>query len=467
MQALARVASGDWSVGRPPAWIDTQRARRRAQEVARRRITRTLLAFLVLTVIGISPLPGSGELRAATIVSLASSAPATLFSRTVAVESPRLRLTGMIEPGDAERLRDLLNNLKESVPPRSGMPLASIELSSLGGDLSEGVRIGELLRSYRVVAVVRKQDLCLSACALALLGGNTVRTGAAYPFDCNVEVGGKVAFHNFFLDRSHLRRLTSDDPIASRLQGFADGRSGAAMLIKYAADMGLPPAFAANLMARPVEEFQYVETIGEFLALNLCPIGLERPRLPLSHQAANVCNNSLATPVALSAIIVGQIEPPRARRYMLERVQDGLNTARARGKLADQFATWSVMRSRDEVEKLYDDLRAAGVALPEIVGPTFEIAVNEAGRIRAACYVSLSSADPDRYEVVLQGPRGLAEAVRKPPANARRLFLYDHQAVANRRPLPEDQERVVVDIEDRQTPPLASRQLPGRDALRP
>lgn len=465
MQALARVASGDWTVGRLPTWFATQRARRGAQEAARKTITRALLALLVLTLLCIAPIPGTGESRAATIVSMAASAPATLFSRTSAVESPRLRLTGMIEPGDAERLRDLLDKLKEAVPPGPGMPLATIELSSLGGDLSEGVRIGELLRSYRVVAVVRKQDLCLSACALALLGGNTVRTGAAYPFDCNVEVGGKVAFHNFFLDRSHLRRLTSDDPIASRLQGFADGRSGAAMLIKYAADLGLPPAFAANLMARPVEEFQYVETIGEFLALNLCPIGLERPRLPLSHQAANVCNNSLAHPVALSAIIVGQIEPPRVGRYMLERVQEGLNAARARGKLADQLATWSVMRSRDEIEKLYDDLRAAGVALPEIVGPTFEVAVNEAGRIRAACYVSLSSADPDRYEVVLQGPRGLAEAVRKPPANARRLFLYDRQAVANRRPPSDSRERVAVDIEDRQTSPLGSHQLPTRDAL--
>lgn len=423
---------------------------------------RGLLTLLILTAICVAPILGAGSLRAATIVSLAASAPTTLFSRTAAGESPRLRLTGMIEPGDAERLRTLLSKLKEIGPPKPGMPLATLELSSVGGDLSEGVRIGELLRSYRVVAVVRQRDLCLSACALALLGGNTVRTGAAYPFDCNVEVGGKVAFHNFFLDRSHLRRTTSDDPIASRLQGFADGRSGAAMLIKYAADMGLPAAFAVNLMARPVEEFQYVETIGEFLALNLCPIGLERPRLPLSHQAANVCNNSLATPAPLSAVIVGQIELPRARQYMLERVQDGLNAVRARGKLADQFATWSVMRSKDEVEKLYDDLRAAGVALPDIVGPTFEVAVNEAGHVRAACYVSLSTTDPDRYEVVLQGARGLAEAVRKPPANARRLFLYDRQAVANRRPPPDGPERVLIDVEDRQAP-LGARQLPERD----
>ena len=429
-----------------------------------------ILAVLVLMVVmSLTPIPGTGGLRAATIVSLsaAGSPPTTLFQRSLAAESPRLRLTGMIETGDSEKLRDLLSRLQASVPPKPGMPLATIELSSLGGDLFEGVRIGELLRGFKVVAVVRKQDLCLSACALALLGGNTVRAAAAYPFDCNVEVGGKVAFHNFFLDRTQLRRRTSEDPVASRLQGFADGRGGAAMLIKYAADMGLPPAFAANLMARPVEEFQYVETIGEFLSLNLCPIGLARPSVPLSHQAANVCNNSMAASVPLSAVVVAQIAPPQVRQYILERVQDGMNAVGARGKLADQLASWSVMRAKDEVEKLYADLRAAGVALPEIVGPTFEVAVNEAGRVRAACYVSLSPSDPDSYEVVLQGTRGLIEASRKPPANARRLFLYDRQAVANRRPSSDITTRVTDDMEESQAAPLGSGRMSRRsDAAR-
>ena len=390
--------------------------------------------------------------------------PPTQFSRPGGTESPRLRLTGMIEIGDAERLRDLLVRLQAAASPKPGMPLATIELSSLGGNLSEGVRIGELLRSFKIVAVVRKQDLCLSACALALLGGNTVRTAAAYPADCNVEVGGKVAFHNFFLDRAELRALTLDDPVASRLQGFADARGGAAMLIKYAADMGLPPAFAANLMARPVEEFQYIETIGEFLALNLCPIGLERPPLSMSHQAANICNNSLAIPAPLSAFIVGPIAVPKARQYMLERVQEGMNAAKAKGKLADQLATWSVMRAKDEVDKLYDDLRAAGVALPEIVGPTFEVALNQAGRVRAACYVSLSPSDPDKYEVVLQGARGLAEATRKPPANARRMFLYDRRDVANQRPSSDMRGSASDsrDIEDPQAMSLSSGRAPKR-----
>lgn len=432
---------------------------------------RILSALLVLAVASIVSLLGAGELRAATIVSLLPPTPPILFSRIDAAESPRLRLTGMIETGDAEKLRDILTRLQATAAPKTGLPLATIELSSLGGSLPEGVKIGELLKSFKVVAVVRKQDLCLSACALALLGGTTVREAAAYPFDCNVEVGGKVAFHNFFLNRSELRELTHDDPVASRLQGFADARGGAAMLIKYAAEMGLPPTFVANLMARPVEEFQYIETIGEFLELKLCPIGLERPPLPLAHQAANICNNSLAAPVPLSTMIVGPIAAPQVRQYMLERVQDGMNAAKAKGRLADQLATWSVMRTKEEVDKLYDDLRAAGVALPEIVGPTFEVSIGQGGRYRAACYVSLSATDPDKYDVTLQGARSLADATRMPPANARRMFLYDRRDVANQRPAADNRDLLNPDsrdIEDRQAAPLSSGRVPKRgDVAKP
>ena len=423
---------------------------------------RSLSALLVFALAFVAAALNARELHASTIVSLPPSGPQGYSLRTDGQESPRLRLTGMIEAGDAEKLREQLIKLQASSPAKSGMPLATIELSSLGGNLSEGIRIGELLRSFKVVAVVRKQDVCLSACALALLGGNAVRTAAAYPSDCNIEIGSKVAFHNFFLDRSALRSGTHDDPVASRLQGFADARGGAAMLIRYAADMGLPPNFVANLMARPVEEFQYVETIGELLALNLCLVGLERPALPMSHQAVNVCNNSLAAPAPLSAFIVGPIAAPQARQYMLERVQAGMNAAKAKGKLADQFATWSVMRVKDEVDKLYDDLRAAGVALPELVGPTFEVSLNQSGRVRPACYVSLSATDPDRYEVVLQGERGLTEAIRKPLANARRMFLFDRLTVVNQRPSSDLRDIVLPDLEGRQAAPLSSGVVPGR-----
>lgn len=345
-----------------------------------------------------------------------------------------LRLTGMIETGDADRLRRILDGLPVSAVAPPDRPAAFIELSSIGGDLMEGVQIGELFRKFRVSAVVRKRDLCLSSCALALLGGNSHRVPSTYPTDCNVEIGGKVGFHNFSLNRAHVRASTADDPQASRIQGFADARGGAALLVRYAADLGLPRNFVASMIGRPVEEFQYVETVGQFLSLKVCPIGLDRPRIALDAQAVNVCSNALggldrSMPVQVTAIAAAQ-----ARRYLLERVQEHMQSSKAKGRLAAQLADGAVMRVREEINRLYDDLRAAGLALPEIVGPTFEIGRTRSGAYETLCYVSLSPDDPDTLDVVLQGPRGLADPPHLPPSNSRRLFLFDRNDVINPRP---------------------------------
>jgi hypothetical protein len=343
---------------------------------------------------------------------------------------PKLRLTGMIETGDAAKLEVELGRIATAAGHREG-PLTTIELSSMGGNLVEGFEIGGLLRRFRMIAVVRSRDLCLSSCALALLGGNVHRVPSIYPNDCNVEIGAKVAFHNFFLNRHGLREATSADPVASRLQGFADARGGAAMLVKYAGEMGLPPNFVASLMGRPVEEFQYVETIGQFLSFHVCPIGLGRPSAPLEAQARNVCINSLGNAEPSLDLQVRPLAAEQAKLHLLGRLQANMQSSKARGRLAAQLASVAGMRNQGEIDRLYDDLRAVGVALPEIVGPTFEVTGLAPDMV---CYASLSVSDADNFDVALSGARGFAEPPRQPPANSRRLFLYDRSDVVNPKP---------------------------------
>lgn len=342
---------------------------------------------------------------------------------------PKLRITGMIDTGDSEKLKVELDKLAAASGDKDG-PLGIIELSSMGGNLIEGFEIGGLLRRFRMIAVVRRGDLCMSSCALAFLGGNAygVPPGVG---DCNVEIGAKVAFHNFFLNRNGLQEATSSDPVTSRLQGFADARGGAARLVRYAGEMGLPPNFVASLMGRPVEDFQYIESVGQFLAFQVCPIGLPRPSTPLEMQARNVCRNSMGQGSAgepAAALKVRAIPADQAKLHLLERVQASMQSSRARGRLAAQLSSGTVMRNRDEIDRLFDDLRAAGVALPDIVGPTFEIT---GGPGNVTCYASLSTANPDEYDVSLFGSRGFNEPPYQPRENSRRLFLYDRDDVVN------------------------------------
>ncbi|HZX83753.1 MAG TPA: hypothetical protein VFF19_09330, partial [Reyranella sp.] len=341
------------------------------------------------------------------------------------VAGHRLRLTGMIETGDAQKLGSLLSKLPVSTAAKADSPLTTIELSSLGGSLTEAFEIGALLRTFKVIAVVRKADICLSACALVFLAGNAHRVPSTYPAECNLEIGGKVGFHNFSLNRNGLRDVTGDDPVASRLQGFADARGGAAQLVKYASEIGLPPDFVAGLIGRAVDDFQFIETVGQFLALKVCPIGLGRPGIALDAQAINICSNSTVAPASATPLVATAIPMLQARRYMLERVQENMQLSKAKGRLADQLASGAVMRVTEEIDRLYDDLRAAGLALPDILGQTFEVGRRVGGAYEILCYVSLSPDKPDEYDVVLQGPKGLSDSGRPPPENSRRLFLFN------------------------------------------
>lgn len=347
---------------------------------------------------------------------------------------PAVRLTGIIRPGDAEKMRGVLDKLAASPSATSGEPLTTIELSSMGGSLTEGFEIGAILRKYKLVAVVRQRDLCLSSCALAFVGGNVHEVPPSYPTRCNVEIGGKVGFHNFFLNPNGLREDTVDDPVASRLRGFADARGGAALLVRYAGDMGLPPSFVASLMGRPVDDFQYVETVGQFLSFGVCPIGLQRPPIALDEQAKNVCGHSIRSAAPRSTFDATLLPPAETKRYLLERLQTYMQSLQTRGRLAGLLANGAVMRVAEEIDRLYDDLRATGMALPDIVGPTFEIGTAQSGKYETTCFVSVSPDDPDKYDVVVRGPRGLTDPPRLPPGNARRLFLFDSDTVINPRP---------------------------------
>ena len=368
---------------------------------------------------------------AAQAISIAEAPSAATPTQAGAPSMPTLRVTGMIEPGDADKLSAALRKIGALTPSKSGAPIAIVEFSSIGGSLPDGFEIGMLMRKSGVMAVVRKGDLCMSSCALAFLGGNVHAPSSVYPAECNLEIGGEVAFHNFFLNPNGLRESTVLDPVQSRLQGFTDARGGTAMLAKYAGFLGLPPNFVANLIGRPVESFQYVETVGQFLSFHVCPIGIDRPAIPIDVQARNVCSNSLGVSGRAEALIATPMVLAQAKLQLLQRLQENMQSSKSKGRLAAQLANGAVMRVKDEIDRLYEDLRAAGVALPEIVGPTFEVGSKESGAYEVKCYVSLSPDDPDNFDVALQGPRGFAEPSRVPPPNSRRLFLFDRDDVIN------------------------------------
>lgn len=348
--------------------------------------------------------------------------------------STLIRLSGPFRQGDADAMRQLLARLKGQSRPSPNAPLATVELSSLGGDLNEGLRIGYLFRDYNVATVVRKKDICLSACALAFLGGTSTHGPSERSPSHSLEIGAKLGFHAFYLNPNSAQAPTASDPVQGRRQGFVEARAATTAVMLYAADLGIDPRFVAAMMTKPQDEFAYTNTTEELLTLKVCPIALARPAISAAEQALNICNHSTGWTDPSVPSQVRALTPRQVKRYMLETLQQNMSSLKVTGALSDQFASYPVMRDERAIDRLYADLRAAGVRLPEIVGPVFEVSGYRSGGEDMQCFVSLSPDDPNKYAVAIRRPTKWSHPNWSAPKDCRGLYLHDREAVINPRP---------------------------------
>jgi hypothetical protein len=351
-------------------------------------------------------------------------------ARTGAIVT-RIRITGAIEDGDAERLRAILTRISGTVAPgqRGGRVVA--ELSSNGGDVYAGLNIGYLFKEYDVATVVRMGDLCLSACALAFLGGTSSHAPLNLVPDRSIEVGGQVGFHNFVINPNSSSLSAATDASSGLVIGFSLARGGSSLLVRYAAAMSLDPAFIARLLGRPPETWEYIDTDGEFVDLTSCATGIERPAISPSEIATNICNHATGELNPVTASEAHELTIPEARRHLLEYVRHNMQELGVQGTLAKQIATAMASRNERQQEAVYEDLRAVGISLPQLQGPTFEVTGYSAGSYMMQCHVSYSQQDPDRYDLAIQGPGGLTKAFKSAPPKCARLFLFDRNDVLN------------------------------------
>jgi hypothetical protein len=83
-----------------------------------------------------------------------------------------IRITGEIETGDVERVKALVVNLP-------GRARILVYLDSTGGDLEEGIKLGEYFYQHRIGTIIGSGASCTYACSVAFLGGRDAN-GKAY-----------------------------------------------------------------------------------------------------------------------------------------------------------------------------------------------------------------------------------------------------------------------------------------------
>jgi hypothetical protein len=195
--------------------------------------------------------------------------------------------------------------------------------------------------------------------------------------------------------------------------------------------MGVDPTFVARLLGRPSEIWEFLDRTGRFVDLASCPISVERPAESDAGLAANICNNAIGGFTQIDPSRAHLLPSVEARRLLLGLVQKGVAGPAVKGPLVSELSRALAAKDDRLVNALYDELRALGIHLPNLVGKTFAVTGFNFGAYELQCHVSLSPTDPDRYDVAISSPAGLSGPLKSAPEKCRRLFLFDRSDLLN------------------------------------
>lgn len=176
----------------------------------------------------------------------------------------RFSLDGAIEPGDSVKLRALLNNtLREYYP--NALARVVIELNSNGGSFAEGV---ELMRTFRELGIgtrVTSEASCLSACAIAFLGGTVVNEASMSERFRFVQPGGLLGFHapSLGIDGDNLV------PAALMETSYASALLALGELISESKAFEIDTSLLEVITSTPPDDMYIVEIVDDFARWNI------------------------------------------------------------------------------------------------------------------------------------------------------------------------------------------------------
>lgn len=252
------------------------------------------------------------------------------FSQSKTV--PLLRLEGIILRGDVEKYKAALERVlgcsaDECGPDGKGVR-AVVSLNSPGGSLLEGIALAEAFREDAVATVIEADQSCLSACALAFLGGTGVWStgGIGYFKDRTIEPGAKLGFHSPFFPSSKVSQILEQKQVATVLDLTRISMSKfAGHLNRY----GINPLVFDAIIEMGQDEYFLIDRAERLYYTNTTLPQFPPHLLGVSRNDAirNICARLIAefykVPLAQGQNYLGDARPEDLSRDQAERVISG------------------------------------------------------------------------------------------------------------------------------------------------
>lgn len=191
----------------------------------------------------------------------------------------QIALTGKITPGDATRLSRAV----------TGEDSWIVVLDSPGGDYKEGLALAELFKQRKIRTVVRNGMRCLSACAIAFLGGSALGEEGTEPFARSIGQTSRLGFHAPFID------LAQGALTVARVEAAYDQAIKTVTdFVRAAKGLGVEPQVAADMMTPQRTHLYSVETVRDLARIGIEVQGIEPPQTFTESMLRNLCVNGLA-----------------------------------------------------------------------------------------------------------------------------------------------------------------------------
>jgi hypothetical protein len=184
--------------------------------------------------------------------------------------------SGEIVHGDADRFIEFIKKNDMMATDQSD----TIRLSSPGGNLFEGMALGEAIRRARFNAVVSRGTTCASACALAFLGGTTRYATGTGPGRI-LEFGGWLGFHGFRF---------SNDKLVLLNESVETSRIVTALILEYAQRMaGVDVGWLSHALSVSSDNLFFAKRPRDIRALFITLKDI--PNIVPSNWYVNACRN--------------------------------------------------------------------------------------------------------------------------------------------------------------------------------
>ena len=205
---------------------------------------------------------------------------------------PHIRLTGVIRPGDDATALKVIELAKACAGcgGEDGGPVAVVSLDSPGGHYKTGIALADAFRANITATVVETGDTCLSACAVAFLGGSAFwPTGGIGVFmDRVIEPGATIGWHS---------PLFPDEVVASITDGgmaklaLETTRIGISSMVEVLTRYNVSPQVIDKIIAMGQGETWNADTAGALFDVraNMPEFPLSSLDFPVDEQLRHAC----------------------------------------------------------------------------------------------------------------------------------------------------------------------------------